>query len=136
MCDSKEAPLPEDQIQYPELDTDCLTICPQCLSVVEILNIKGENNTIEIRCIKEDKKYTMSIKEYLKKIEEIKNKDIYAIKDKCEIHENNKFICYCFDCKTHLCNECLKTRTHINHRKNNIIELNLETFPKGKTQTI
>ena len=123
MCDSREAPLPKDQILFPQLDTDCFTICHQCLSAIEILNIKEENDTIELRCIKENKRYTMSIKEYLKKIEEIKDKNTNEIKDKCKIHERNNYICYCFDCKTHLCNECLKTRIHINHRKNNIIEI-------------
>ena len=119
MCDSKEATLPKDQILFPELDTNCFIICPQCLSSIEILNIKEENNTIELRCIKENKKFTMSIKDYLKKIEEIKDKNTDEIKDKCKIHEGNNYICYCFDCKTHLCNECLKVGIH----KNNIIEI-------------
>ena len=65
----------------------------------------------------------MSIIEYLKKIDEIKDKNIDVIKDKCKIHKNNNYTCFCFDCKSHLCNECLKTRIHINHRKNNIIKI-------------
>ena len=30
---------------------------------------------------------------------------------------------FCFDCNKHLCRECLKTRDHIYHNKNNIIEI-------------
>ena len=120
MSDTKEAPLPN-----VEFNINDLTICPECSSAIEILNInKEENNTIEFRCIKEDKVYQiMQIKEYLKKIDELKNKKIEEIKDKCQIHVNKSYVCYCFDCKCHLCNECLKTRIHINHRKSNIIEI-------------
>ena len=123
MCDSKEAPLPKDQIIFSEIERDGLTICPQCSSVVEILNIKEENYIIEYKCIKENKIYSLSIKEYLRKIDGIKNRNIDEIKDNCKIHKNNNNICYCFDCKSHLCNECLKTRKHINHKKSNIIEI-------------
>ena len=45
-------------------------------------------------------------------------------KDKCEVHKNNNYyISYCFDCKSHICNECLESGTHISHKKNNIIEI-------------
>ena len=120
MSDTKEAPLPN-----VEFNINDFTICPECSSAIEILNInKEENNTIEFRCIKEDKVYQiMQIKEYLKKIDKLKNKKIEEIKDKCQIHINKSYVCYCFDCKCHLCNECLKTRIHINHRKSNIIEI-------------
>ena len=55
----------------------------------------------------------MPIKENLKMIEEIKKQNINVMKDKPEIHESNNYIFYCFDSKTHLCNECLNTRIHI-----------------------
>lgn len=42
--------------------------------------------------------------------------------DICNIHED-KYISYCLDCKKHLCFKCLKIRNHINHNKNNIIEI-------------
>ena len=45
----------------------------------------------------------------------------------CDIHKKfntlfdfNKYISYCFDFNLHLFKECLKT---LNHRKNNIIEI-------------
>ena len=66
----------------------------------------------------------MTIKEYLQNIENILLiKD--DIKDKCNIisHKNNDFVCYCFDCNRNLCNDCLKKRIHINHKKSNIIEI-------------
>jgi len=45
--------------------------------------------------------------------------------DTCQKHssKNNKYMSYCFDCNCHLCEECLKTREHICHNKNNIIEI-------------
>ena len=66
----------------------------------------------------------MSINEYFEKIE--KNKKTNINQDKCREHisfKNNKYISYCFDCNCHLCEECLKTRAHICHNKNNIIEI-------------
>ena len=38
-------------------------------------------------------------------------------KIKCLIHPKNNFKAFCFDCKKHLCEECLLTREHIIHRK-------------------
>ena len=116
-----EAPLPSETIEIQENNN--LTICPECLSIIEIISINEENNNIEYRCIKENKNYIISIKEYINKIKENKEKNIKELKDKCKIHKNKNYICYCFDCNNHLCNECLKTRNHINHRKSNIIEI-------------
>ena len=53
-------------------------------------------------------------------MEKYKQKNIY---DKCKEHKNKKYISYCLECNLHLCEECLKSRTHINHTKNNIIEI-------------
>ena len=65
----------------------------------------------------------MSLKEYCEKMIIFNNKkvndDIYDINKKF----NNKYVSYCFDCNLHLCKECLITLNHINHRKNNIIEI-------------
>jgi len=65
----------------------------------------------------------MTIKEYLEKIKEYKEKNINNLKDTCQIHNDNKYVSYCFECNCHLCDECLKTRIHINHKKSNIIEI-------------
>ena len=121
--DSNEAP-PATIGESPEeqLIKDCFSICPECSSSIEILSINENNNIIEFRCIKENKEYTMTIKEYINKIKEKEEKNIEELKDKCKIHNKNNE-CYCFDCNCHLCNECLKTRIHINHKKSNIIEI-------------
>ena len=39
------------------------------------------------------------------------------------IKNKNTYVSYCFDCKEHLCKVCLKSRIHINHKKNSIIEI-------------
>jgi len=45
---------------------------------------------------------------------------------KCLIHlQNNKNIVFCKDCNMHLCKECLKSRKHLNHKKNALYELQL-----------
>ena len=104
------------------LINDYFCICPECPSSIEILLINENNNIIKFRCIEENKEYTMSIKDYLKKIKEKKEKNIEKLKDKCKIHYKSNE-CYCFDCNCHLCDECLKTRIHINHKKSNLIEI-------------
>ena len=102
--------------------------CPECPSLIEILSIDEENNNIEYNCL--NKKYfhgknILPIKEYLKKMRKFNSQRIN--KDTCDLHSsknfNSEFVSYCFDCNCHLCTECLKTRTHINHIKNNIIEI-------------
>ena len=122
MSDIKEAPLPLRTRNLDDEFNNSLTICPECLSAIEILTINEENSIIEYRCIKENKNYIMLIKEYIEKINKCKIKNIDEVSDRCKIHKT-KYICYCFDCNCHLCNECLKTRIHINHRKSNIIEI-------------
>ena len=52
----------------------------------------------------------------------------YTIKNnkigvQCLVHPGNKNTEYCLDCKVHLCIECLKSREHMMHRKNNLIEI-------------
>ena len=126
MNDYNNAPLPENKISEEKLMKDDLTICPKCSSVVEILAINEDNNTISFRCTKEKEVVTMPIKEYLKQISECKNKTLEDLKDKCQIHKESKernYVSFCLDCNCHLCKECLKTRIHINHRKINIIEV-------------
>ena len=122
--DSCEAPICKPKyIASEEFINEYLTICPECSSLIEILSINEDNNIIEYRCLKEDKIYIKSIRDYLEKIKENKQKNINELKDICKNHENQKYVSYCFDCKCHLCEECLKKRNHINHRKNNIIEI-------------
>ena len=48
------------------------------------------------------------------------------INDQTCTKHNNKYLCFCFNCNKHLCNKCLKERIHINHIKNNILEVEPE----------
>ena len=42
---------------------------------------------------------------------------------KCLLHPTERNIAFCFDCNTHLCHKCLKSRKHIMHKKNDLIEV-------------
>jgi len=114
-----------------EIENNNFTICPDCGSLIAILSINENNSSLEYKCLNEKKKHTektkfiITIEEYLKKIKENKNNKIDEIKDKCQIenHNLNNYISYCLDCKCHLCDECLKTKEHINHRKSNMVEI-------------
>ena len=123
------APTPGEIGETEELKNNNFTICPDCGSSIEMLSIN--ENKIEYRCLNEKKKhtketkFTKTIEEYLKDI--IKNKDnkFDEIKDKCHLenHSLNNYVSYCLDCRCHLCEECLKSKEHINHRKSNMIEI-------------
>ena len=99
--------------------------CTDCPSLIEILSINKNTNIIRFKCLNEDNNNIkeMPIKEYLVKMKKYKNKEINN--DKCDIHNtnNSKYINYCLNCNQHLCNECLVTRKHINHNKNNVVEI-------------
>ena len=126
-----ETPLPNQSEagEIEELKNNKFTICPDCGSSIEILSIN--ENKIEYRCLNEKKKheeetkFTKTIEEYLEKIKENKDNRIDEIKDKCHIenHNLNNYVSYCLDCKCHLCDECLKSKEHINHRKSNMVEI-------------
>ena len=93
--------------------------CTECNSLIEILSIDEKENTIEFICSNQHKKL-MPIKEFLDKM--MDNDNVNINKDICQIHKN-QYMSFCFDCKKHLCKDCLKTRDHIYHNKNNIIEI-------------
>ena len=126
MSKENDAPPPTPEENITEILNDYFIICPECSSFIEILLINEETNIIEFRCTKQNKNFIMTIKEYLEKIKKYKEKNIKDLKDKCENHFNytkNKYISYCYECNCHLCEECLKTSIHINHKKSNIIEI-------------
>ena len=128
---SSEAPLPtpkEGEIE--KIKNNNFTICPDCGSSIEILSINENNSSIKYKCLNENNKhveteFTIEISVYLKNIKELKENKIDELKDRChkDNHNLNKYISYCLDCKCHLCDECLKKREHINHRKSNMIEI-------------
>ena len=115
---SNEAP---PATPHPETEADIYYNCTECQSFIEILSINEDSNIIEFKCLNKDnnhEKKIMPIKEYLYKMEKFKQKNI---EDKCKEHKNKKYVSYCLDCNRHLCEECLKSRSHINHNKNNIM---------------
>ena len=113
---------PETNIN--ELNNELFYNCSECSSMIEIISINEENNTIEFKCLNKNKTHPdnniMTIKEYLTKMKKYNNSKLNN--DVCEIH-NNKYVNFCFDCNCHLCKDCLKTRNHLFHMKNNIIEI-------------
>ena len=112
-----------------DLIKELYTVCPNCSSDIAILSIDENKVDEEIsvimkyKCLKENIVNNISIKEYIKLLKEIKEKKIEKLKDQCEKHLSKKYISYCFDCKCHLCEDCLKTGVHLEHVKNNIIEV-------------
>ena len=107
----------DDAPSYQSIDKICYN-CTECSSLIEIIEINKD--LIKFKCINNEHENEMELRDYLDKMKKYNNRE--KNNDICVKH-NNKYISYCFDCKNHLCNECLKNRTHINHQKNNIIEM-------------
>ena len=99
--------------------------CSECSSLIEILSINEDNNTMKFNCINNNNhNNNIKIKEYFKKMQNYN--DIKNLNEICEIHwnkKNNEYINYCFDCKLHLCKECIKSKIHQNHNKEYIFDL-------------
>ena len=97
--------------------------CTECPSLIEIKYINKDSSMIKFECSNKHKApyIKMDIKSYLEKMK--KYNDISINNDICNIHNNHKYISYCFDCICHLCKECLKSRNHLNHNKINILEI-------------
>ena len=110
----------EEAPTYEQKDNNIYYNCTKCSSMIEIIEINKE--IIKFKCINNKHEEIMEINKYLEEMKKYNN--IKINNDKCNIHNNNKYISYCFDCNNNLCNECLKNREHINHYKNNIIEIN------------
>ena len=109
--DTKESPLNIKEMYYN---------CTECSSQIELININEKQ--IEFKCTKNNHIKKVLIKEYLEKMKKFNNKKIND--DLCtEDNHNKKYEFFCLDCNKHLCKECLKTRNHISHNKNIIIEM-------------
>ena len=124
ICDSPTAPAANNENNKIELNDNIYYNCTECSSLIEIISINEQSNMIEFKCLSENNNHErkkMSLTEYLNKKNKFYQKKIND--DNCEVHKHNKYVAYCFDCNLHLCKECLKTRKHINHNKNNIIEI-------------
>lgn len=116
----KDAPRP----MTPELNGELYYSCSECSSLIEIISINEEKNTIEFNCLnpenKHQKNINIPIKEYIKQMKKFINKNLFN--NQCDIHKKD-YISYCFECNLHLCKDCLKARIHLNHKKNNLIEI-------------
>ena len=97
--------------------------CIDCSSAIEIISMNETECTIEFKCVNNNHKGKISIKDYIEKIRDFNDRNINN--DICIIegHNKNKYECYCLDCNKHLCKECLKSRNHIGHNKTNILEI-------------
>jgi len=99
--------------------------CTECSSLIEIISLYQDNNFIKFKCLNKNNCHekTLSIKEYLQNMKNHYNKQLND--DICKVHTNKteKYVCYCFNCKNHLCKECLESRTHLKHNKNSIMEI-------------
>ena len=107
--------------------------CLECQSPIEI--VKLDEEFVEFKCIN-NHNIKMTIKEYLDKLKEYKDKkisndDIILNNCKCNKHKEEDYLSYCFECNMHLCKKCLKTGEHGYHYKINIIEV----IPKYKILT-
>ena len=66
----------------PGIIKELFTICPECSSAIEISSINDINNIIEYRCLKDNKKYIMPIKQYLDELKKNNKKNFRWIKKK------------------------------------------------------
>ena len=80
--------------------------CDKCSSLIEIISINEDTDSIEFKCLNEEKKHgkrIIKIKEYIENMKKYNQKNINS--DICTIHnQNNKFVSYCLGCNCHLCN--------------------------------
>ena len=99
--------------------------CTECSSAIEILTIDEKNNSMNFKCLNNISHgiKNISLKNYLEKMKENKQNNINEYKVKCKNHIDNNFTHFCLDCNIHLCKECFGSRIHLNHRKNDIIEM-------------
>ena len=101
--------------------------CTECPSLIEIFTMNLDKGFLEFKCLNKKCgiRKEISLKDYFKKKDQHKKKN--TNEDKCKEHssikDENIYMSYCLDCNKHLCEECLKTGNHINHKKNNIIEI-------------
>ena len=82
-------------------------------------------------CIKCDKVICSNCISKHLKLNEKNHPDLnteYIIKNneksvKCLLHPNKENLAFCLKCNTHICIECKRSRKHIGHKKNDIVEV-------------
>ena len=113
--------LPPPPIQKEKVLYNIGYNCSECSSPIEILSINEEENELSFRCIKNNSHCKkIKVGEYLATMKKYIDKS--NINEICKNHNNKENISYCFDCKCHLCKECLKSKSHKNHNKLYLIE--------------
>ena len=80
---------PSNQLQLRELYYNC----SECSSPIEIISIN--EGFIEFKCINNNKKIKISIKDYLDEMILFNDKNIH--KNEC-IHNNKNYECFCLNC--------------------------------------
>ena len=103
---------PPPPIQKAELKDNLGYNCTECSSLIEIISIDEEN--IDFKCLNNHNK-KLKINFYLEQMKKYSNNK--NLNNKCEKHNYKEYIIYCFDCKYHICNDCLKSKEHKNHNK-------------------
>ena len=120
------------------------------MPIKEYINLMEKNTYLSSKCsicgLGQNEKEGIPIFSYCIKCDEIicsecvskhieKNKekhpnssDIFIIQNnergiKCLLHPTENNFEYCFECKAHLCEECLESSKHFMHRKCNLIEV-------------
>ena len=97
----------EFEVNFYEKNIICIKnpiICPKC-SECCIFQINDYKINL-YDCLNNHKFSKISINEFLKSQNEINLNDSFLI---CKIHNNEKFTCYCDNCKKNLCKQCEET---------------------------
>ena len=99
--------------------------CTKCPSLIELISIDENKNVMEFKCLNKNNIHnngniTISIRDYLRLMANYRNENL---KNLCEIHKNNNYICYCYECEKQLCYTCLKEKIHMTHKKIIIAEI-------------
>ena len=128
--------MPPPPVQHQEEFDYIGYTCSECSSLIEILSINEDKNEISFKCVNNIKhaNQKMNINDYLEKMKKFIDKN--NLRDKCKNHSNKEYLCYCFNCRYHLCKECIKSKEHKKHNKIYLIELqpNEEDIDKLKNK--
>ena len=92
-------------------------ICVKCKEKIPIIsNLNFEEGTILLYCQCDNENEEYLIKDYLKKINDIKEDNIIKTQV-CFVHKNNCIELFCIDCSKELCYECdIKSHQKENHQ--------------------
>ena len=101
LCQKKQNEFKDIQIFSYCITCDAI-ICSECITKHLKLNEKNHPNLNTEYIIKNNEKSV-----------------------KCLLHPKKKNLAFCLECNIHICKECKKSKKHIDHRKNDILEISL-----------